>query len=247
MARQSYGDILAGISDEELSRLDDAEMKAALKQARYSYQRRVQQFARQHVVSYAEIAFEMARGGMKRDKNGQLVRVRVKNKPVEKMNRNQAFHELAQIQHFFQSESATVAGSRRINAEQDKRIFGEIEWRGKKIPTQQMTNYERERFWAAYEEFQTNEISRSYFAAMASETVQQAIGIISIASNEYFPTEEEEKTSDASRTEYIEKILAMAKELNANGSAAVDYYRELAMDGVSSDRLIDIIERGGIS
>lgn len=246
MAKKSFGDVLAGMSDEELSQLNESQIKDALKKARYSYQRRTQQFKRQHVTSYAEIAFEMARGGMMRDEDGELIKKRIKNKPVDKMSRNQAYHELAQIQHFFQSESATVEGARNINAQQDRRIFGETTFRGKKIPLQRMTNYARERYWAAYEEFQTNEISRRYIGALQSETVQQALGIITVASKGGYPTAQDEEAGFGSRTDFIEKVLSMAIELNGKGKSAVDFYREMVMNGADSDDLMEALRGGGI-
>lgn len=247
MARKPFGEFLADMSDEELSRLDETEIKDYLKKARYAYQRRTQQFKRQHVSSYAEIAFEMARGGMYRDENGELLKKRMKNKPVDKMTRNQAYHELAQIQHFFQSESSTVEGARNINAQQDMRIFGTTMYRGKKIPIQQMTDYARERYWAAYEEFQTNEISRKFLGALQSETIQQALGIITVASRAGFPTAQDEEAGFGSRTDFIEKVLAMAVELNEKGGDALDFYREMIMQGATSDDLMEILKGGGIS
>lgn len=71
-------------------------------------------------------------------------------KPVDKMTRNQLLLEFAAYSSFFNSQTSSIKGIRKVNIDQDKRLFG-TDKRGR--PLRRMSNDERERFWDLYDEF----------------------------------------------------------------------------------------------
>lgn len=91
---------------------------------------------------------------------------------VNSMRVNKMRSELFRLQEFFDSKSSTVPGARKIAIEQDRRIFGE-DSKGK--PARRMTMEQREKFWAAYTEFQ-NTMGEAFFRRMGSDRIQQFLG-----------------------------------------------------------------------
>ena len=74
---------------------------------------------------------------------------RGKNAP-SRMNMNQMRNEVFKLQEFFEAETSTVPGARRVQAEQDRRIFG-TDSRGR--AKNRMTVEERTDFWKVFEEY----------------------------------------------------------------------------------------------
>lgn len=91
---------------------------------------------------------------------------------VSRMRVSKMRNEIFRLQEFFDSQSSTVPGARKIQIEQDKRIFG-INEKGK--PAQRMTLEQRTNFWAAYDEFVKMQ-KESYVRNMGSDTIQQYLG-----------------------------------------------------------------------
>lgn len=124
------------------------------------YARRVESLRRKKLVSQAQIAFESSKP---RDMPTE----------ISKMSYNQLILEIARYSSFFTSETSTESGIRRINREQDIRLFGE--GKGGK-PTRTLTNEEREKYWSIYEEFKNQ---YDLFSTQPySETVQQSLAEI---------------------------------------------------------------------
>lgn len=96
-----------------------------------------------------------------------------KNAP-SRMNMNQMRNEVFKLQEFFEADTSTVPGARRVQAEQDRRIFG-TDSRGR--AKNRMTVEERTNFWAVFEEYKK---MRPADVLEQSNIVQQAIGQILI-------------------------------------------------------------------
>lgn len=98
---------------------------------------------------------------------------RGKNAP-SRMNMNQMRNEVFKLQEFFEAETSTVPGARRVQTEQDRRIFG-TDSRGR--AKNRMTVEERTDFWKVFEEYKK---MRPADVLEQSNIVQQAIGQILI-------------------------------------------------------------------
>ena len=98
---------------------------------------------------------------------------RGKNAP-SRMNMNQMRNEIFKLQEFFDADTSTVPGARRVQAEQDRRIFG-TDSRGR--AKNRMTVEERINFWTVFEEYKK---MRPADVLEQSNIVQQAIGQILI-------------------------------------------------------------------
>lgn len=135
-------------------------LESMLKTLQTGYNRRIESLKRKDLVSHAQIAFEASKP---------------KNIPtsISKMSYNQLILEIARYSSFFTSETATESGIRRVNREQDIRLFGEGK-RGK--PNRSLTNEEREKYWSVYEEFKNQ--YELFSTQPYSETVQQSLAEI---------------------------------------------------------------------
>lgn len=91
-----------------------------------------------------------------------------------RMNMNQMRNEVFRLQEFFDSDTATVPGARKVQAEQDRRIFG-TDKRGR--PKYRMTVEQRSQLWSIFEEYKK---MRPSDVMEQSNIVQQAIGQILI-------------------------------------------------------------------
>ena len=95
-------------------------------------------------------------------------------KAPSKMNMNQMRNEVFRLQEFFGSETATVPGARKVQAEQDRRIFG-TDKRGR--AKYRMTVEQRSQLWSIFEEYKK---MRPSDVMEQSNIVQQAIGQVLI-------------------------------------------------------------------
>lgn len=96
---------------------------------------------------------------------------------TKSMSRASAIMELARLQQFLQSETATAKGIRTVNRRQDERIFGTNPNTGR--PRRTMTLEQRKAFWNAYNEFR-NGSAYAQFRNMNSNVVQQALYAIGL-------------------------------------------------------------------
>lgn len=94
-----------------------------------------------------------------------------------RMNMNQMRNEVFRLQEFFGSDTSTVPGARKVQAEQDRRIFG-TDKRGR--PKYRMSVEERTQLWSIFEEYKKIRPSDVF---EQSNIVQQAIGQVLIESD----------------------------------------------------------------
>lgn len=158
--KQTEAERIAQIPIEEISKISGADRKQLegyVRTLQSGYKRRVQSFARKGLVSHAQIALESTLSGAK---------------PISltKMTRNQLILEFARYSKFFQGVTSSEEGIRKVNREQDIRLFGK-DYKGN--PNYQMSQEERERFWRLYEEFQNQNPSK--FVNYGYNTVQEGI------------------------------------------------------------------------
>lgn len=140
--RKTKAEQIASIPIEEISKLSGTggmdTLRNYVKTLQRGYKRRVQQFKRKNLVSYAQIALETS------------MPEPVKRRKVQDMTRNQLIMEFARYSKFFKSETSTVEGIKNVNKAQDVRFFGsDKRGRAKK----NMNNDQRIKFWTLYDEF----------------------------------------------------------------------------------------------
>lgn len=152
---------IASIPMEQVMRLSGKEGRKTLEQyvktLKFGYKRRVQSFRKKGLVSHAQIALE---GSIPPGPQKQLT----------KMTRNQLILEFSRYSKFFQDETSSEKGIKRVNTQQDVRIFG-ADKKGR--PKRKMTNSEREKYWSLYEEFQNQQPTAN--SKYGSESVQQMV------------------------------------------------------------------------
>lgn len=143
------------------SEADMKKLKGYVNLLRQGYNRRIAEFNRKGIYSYAADAAKKSK---------------VKNVPVSKLTkgmsperaRNVLLSEFAKYQQFFQADTSTIEGINKVNAEQDERIFGDD------AEKQHMTDEERKAFWDLYEDFmESSTVGKT--AYMTSERVQQML------------------------------------------------------------------------
>lgn len=84
-----------------------------------------------------------------RDKMNKYYEETEKKAP-SKMNINQMRGELFHLQGFFQSETSTIPGARKVQNEQDIRFFGE-DSRGR--PKKRLNTDQRTKLWSIFDEY----------------------------------------------------------------------------------------------
>lgn len=140
--KKTKAEQIASIPIETISRLGGesgiAQLRKYVQTMQSGYKRRVGQFKRQGLTSYAQISLE---GSMPES---------AKRRKVKDMTRNQLLMEFARYSKFFNDVTSTVEGIKTVNLEQDKRIFG-VDEKGRAKST--MGDSERKSFWSLYDEF----------------------------------------------------------------------------------------------
>lgn len=158
---------IAAKSIESISSLTGEEGRKELinmvRTLRAGYTRRVGAFKRRGLVSYAQLWVE---------ENKPKV-----SKPLNKMSRNRLILEFAVYQKFFTDVTSTVEGIKRVNFEQDLRIFGADD---KGLPTRTMTADERMEYWSLYDEFKHQNPAANYI--FTSERVQSVLASMQVNS-----------------------------------------------------------------
>lgn len=158
--KQTQAEKIASIPIEQIIKMSGKERKTLenyVRTLQQGYKRRIQSFARKGLTSHAQIAFE----GTIPDK-----------KPVQltKMTRNQLILEFARYSKFFNDVTSSEAGIKKVNREQDIRIFGQD---AKGRPRRTMSDTERQKFWSLYEEYENQHPTAS--SRYGSESIQQQI------------------------------------------------------------------------
>lgn len=136
-------DEIMGLTDYELSKFTTSEADMSIlrnyfKAIKRSVSASKSAFARADEYSYALDKYLKA--AQKRPKIS-----------IEEMSRYRLIAEIASFRKFRESETANLAGARRVYREQDIRIFGKDE-SGR--PLSSMNRYEREEYWDLYEEWE---------------------------------------------------------------------------------------------
>ena len=147
----------------QIGKMKSPELRELLRGARNLFNQQEKTFKR-----YEKTVFSPALEKMR-----DFYEDRGKNAP-SRMNMNQMRNEVFKLQEFFDADTSTVPGARRVQAEQDRRIFG-TDSRGR--AKNRMTVEERTNFWAVFEEYKK---MRPADVLEQSNIVQQAIGQILI-------------------------------------------------------------------
>ena len=147
----------------QIGKMKSPELRELLRGARNLFNQQEKTFKR-----YEKSVFSPALNKMR-----DFYEDRGKNAP-SRMNMNQMRNEVFKLQEFFEADTSTVPGARRVQAEQDRRIFG-TDSRGR--AKNRMTVEERTNFWTVFEEYKK---MRPADVLEQSNIVQQAIGQILI-------------------------------------------------------------------
>ena len=159
MARITYA-YLASLTSQDLNALSRRQAQGLLREARKKFQARVRQLEKVASSVYSHSLNKM-----------QDFYSETETKAPSQTNLQDAKKELARLRDFFASEGSTVEGARKIQREQDARIFGEDEF-GR--PKSRMTLNQRKRFWSIYEEFSSSYTNAEYL--YGSNRIQQFLG-----------------------------------------------------------------------
>lgn len=162
---------LAKISMYSLKRKSESELQKILKTLQYGYKRRVAQFEKHGVYSYAQRAYEDAEKAAKvsAGKASKAVQAGVA-KVRAKKERDVLIGKISRLQSFFESETSKLKGIRKIEKEQDIRVFGAD---AKGNPKRTLDKESRKLFWDLYNEFVN--ANAAVAARMSSDRVQQAL------------------------------------------------------------------------
>lgn len=166
MARKITKRSFLKLDPSQIGKLKAPELRELLRGVRNLFTQQEKTFKR-----YAETVFSPAMEKMR-----GFYEDRGKNAP-SRMNMNQMRNEVFKLQEFFEADTSTVPGARKVQAEQDRRIFG-ADSRGR--PKKRMTVEERTDFWKVFEEYKK---MRPADVLEQSNIVQQAIGQILIESD----------------------------------------------------------------
>lgn len=163
-AKLTKAEQISIIPIEEIGKLKGEEglklKRKYLRTLRTGYSRRIQQFKRKNVFSYAQESYERSRGTL--------------NVPINKMSSNRLILEIAALQQFFNSETSSLKGINKVNREQDIRIFGSNK-RG--LPLAKLNDEERKAYWQIYEEYLNEYKTR----VPQSGEVQRILGAVSFS------------------------------------------------------------------
>ena len=102
------------------------------------------------------------------------------DRKIRSMTRGELQNELVRLQDFFESETSTVPGARRVQVEQDRRIFGVKTESGISYteksgrPVNRMSVEQRRSFWAAYMEYTS--LKGEAYTRNLSDVIQQFLG-----------------------------------------------------------------------
>lgn len=110
---------------------------------------------------------------------------RIGERSVKTMRKQSLQTELIRLQEFFNSETSTIPGARRVATEQDRRIFGVKTANGISYteksgrPTNRMGVEQRRSFWSAYMEYTS--LKGEAYTRNLSDVIQQFLGEMVLA------------------------------------------------------------------
>lgn len=143
-------DRLLSISAEELNKLTKEQLLSATKRAYELAGKRVRAIRKKHLYSPAFEAY---------------FRGRMPTLPISADRVSKLRHEFAKLHQFLSAKTSTVKGIEELKINEARRIFGD--------ESQVMSDEQRRRFWAAYEEFMNQ--NPDYLYGRESERVQQML------------------------------------------------------------------------
>lgn len=162
MAKKTKAETIAEIPIESVIKLGGEQGRKQLEQyvrtLRSSFKRRIDQIKRHGEYSYAYDAYLKS------------IPENFRYSKISDMSRNKLIEEFARMQSFFISQTSTLKGIKKVNLEQDIRLFG-VNKRG--LPLKRMSNEERVKYWALVDEYLNNK-SISY-GRYGSERIHQVI------------------------------------------------------------------------
>ena len=181
---------IAQIPWSEISKIkgDEAgikQLRGYLKTLRSGYSRRVAAFNRKNLFSYAQDSLEKTI-----PESWTAPRINSMN------NRNKLLLEIARYIKFFNDETSSEQGIRRVNRAQDERLFGTDDF-GR--PLQTMTNQQRLDFWTLYQEFERQ--NPIWTTQPYSDETQKALA------DAFFMDEEFSQLNLAEKMEYLRNKL----------------------------------------
>lgn len=171
MARRlTKAEKIARIPDIDISKLKGEEGRKQLikyvQTLQSGYKRRVASFKRQGEFSYAQDILERSFTPGSKGK-------------ISSMSMKQLHMEFARYATFFNAETSNLEGIRKVNRQQDIRIFGVDEDTGRPLQTMDATT--RQQYWELYQEY----MKQNPQHMLSSEQVQQIIG-----ARQFLPTGE---------------------------------------------------------
>lgn len=146
------------LSPTELGKMSKSQLSDLLRKVRVKTQTRLEQLEKVSNTVYSPAA-EML-----------WQKTQFKNPPTSKMSRNQVLSELFAHQSFHSAKTSSVQGARKVQREQDIRLFGTNKSGN---PRKRMTVKQRHRFWSIYDEFNRTYKNKEYL--YGSNRIQQAL------------------------------------------------------------------------
>ena len=140
------------------------------KAMRKQYISRKNAFRRKDIISHAQRSYER-----------EFIRELKKD---ESHLYNKLVGEIARLQKFFKSETATVTGIREVDRREDLRIFGPA-GRSKTKPARTMTSKEREIYWDLMDEWFAQEFADNTDLGKGSNRLQFSLGELMFKSDEF--------------------------------------------------------------
>lgn len=155
------------LSPSEIGKMKAPELRELLRGARQLFNVQEQTFKK-----YEKSVWSPARDKMKNYYES------TEQKAPSRMNINQMRGELFQLQNFFQAETSTLPGARKVQKEQDVRFFG-TDSRGR--PKKRLTTDQRTQLWSIFDEYKK---MRPADVLENSTIVQQALASMLIEKGE---------------------------------------------------------------
>lgn len=150
---------------EALTKLNTQQANRVLSSVQYQIRKARKSFRKENLVSPAYEAY---------------FNTDEKKFPRRGASRQQTIHEIQRGIMFMRSKTSTVEGAKKYWEEQEKRIFGTIDKNGVLHPketldeSEHLTEKQRKRFWAAYDEFMHQYKSLNAESSRIQQVIAQA-------------------------------------------------------------------------
>lgn len=182
--KPTKAELYAKISPEELSKLSDATIRKYVRTMRSSFIRRSASIKKQGFYSFAAMKLENEFKQLAKRKNKGILpegyKFRQSRENLKDMDRMRLMVEFYRYAEFFNSKTSQVSGIKKIELEQDKRLFG-VDENGN--ATRRMTADERRLYWDVYNEFKKQ--VPGFKQLYNSEQVQEVFGDFVSLEGEY--------------------------------------------------------------